>query len=82
VSSIRPGVGVIYVVYSWRILIYMSFPFPFGLVSEGMDKIRQRGREYFHETLSSSSEGRAAFAVTDIANKGIDIDHVSWPLSV
>ena len=80
-SSIRPGVGVIYVVYCWRILIYMSFPFPFGLVSEGMDKIRQRGREYFHETLSSSSRGRA-FAATDIANKGIDIDHVSWPLSV
>ena len=56
-----------------------SLSFWFG---EGMDKIRQRGREYFHETLSSSSEGRAAFAATDIANKGIDIDHVSWPLSV
>jgi hypothetical protein len=39
-----------------------------------VDKIRQRGREYFHETLSSR-EGRA-FAARDIANKGIGIDRV------
>lgn len=55
------------------------FSFPFGLVRYGQNKAT---RERIFSRDFEQQRSKRTFAARDIANKGIDIDRVSWPLSV